>query len=178
MKACCNGCSSCPCVNPSTVSIRRPSAWAASSTQVGVSLPSSSTAQAPHSPVSQPCFTLHSPARRRAAMSESPGAQSSSRFTPFSSKATFITRSTLFEPWKPARHRAAIFFIRCAEGTPQRRLFVQPDESIKRQEHQPTVGQQPELLKPEAFAQQDQEDGKIHRVAAEAIQAAEDELDR
>ena len=55
-----------------------PSTCGASMTHVGVSLPSTMTEHAPHSPLSQPCFTLQHPERRRTSMSESPGAQSNS----------------------------------------------------------------------------------------------------
>ena len=58
MNACWIGCISPGTVRPSTVSIACPSAWAASMTSADTSLPSTSTAAAPVSPVSEPYRTL------------------------------------------------------------------------------------------------------------------------
>jgi hypothetical protein len=60
----------------------RPSICAARITQVGINLPSTSTEQAPHSPVSQPCLTLHTPLRRSSAISVSPGSTAKARVWP------------------------------------------------------------------------------------------------
>ena len=61
--------------SPSTVTIERPSACPARSTHVGVNLLSIRTEHAPHSPVSQPCFTLQIRSRRNTSIRDNCGSQ-------------------------------------------------------------------------------------------------------
>src|SRR6185436_3488445 len=96
---CCNGCNSAPSAIPSIVFTSRPSASRPSIRQESIERPSTSTAQVPHSPSSQPCLVpVRFRSSRRTSSSVLCGAKATSVCSPLSVKRIcfLLWRCTVF----------------------------------------------------------------------------------